>query len=125
MAQPLTRQPVERVRDRAGDEGVADLAQARRPGIDVDELDVDLLRQVRHAHQVVIVEVRLLDGAVFDRDALVQRATNEPFPYSFSYPHLFISPTFQQPVSKHASYRLWQTGCFPQDDLACEQVARC
>src|SRR5262245_53845884 len=45
--------------------------------------------------------------------------------YSFSYPHLFISPTVQQPVSIQASYRLWQTRCVPQDDLACEQVARC
>jgi hypothetical protein len=44
--------------------------------------------------------------------------------YRFSYPHLFISPTVQQPVSIQASYRLWQTGCFPQDDRACEQVAR-
>jgi hypothetical protein len=46
-------------------------------------------------------------------------------PYSFSYPHLLTSPTTQQPVSIQASYRLWQTGCFPQDDRACEQVARC
>jgi hypothetical protein len=45
--------------------------------------------------------------------------------YSFSYPHLFISPTFQQPVSMHASYRLWQTRCVPQCKRACEQVARC
>jgi len=37
---------------------------------------------------------------------------------------LFTSPTVQQPVSIQASYRLWQTGCFPQDDRACEQVAR-
>jgi hypothetical protein len=45
--------------------------------------------------------------------------------YSFSYPHLFISPTFQQPVSMQASYRLWQTRCVPQCERACEQVARC
>jgi len=45
--------------------------------------------------------------------------------YSFSYPHLFISPTVQQPVSMQASYRLWQTRCVPQCKRACEQVARC
>jgi hypothetical protein len=45
--------------------------------------------------------------------------------YSFSYPHLFISPTVQQPVSMQVSYRLWQTRCVPQCKRACEQVARC
>jgi hypothetical protein len=45
--------------------------------------------------------------------------------YSFSYPHLFISPTFQQPVSMQASYRFWQIRCVPQCKRACEQVARC
>jgi hypothetical protein len=28
------------------------------------------------------------------------------------------------PVSIQASYRLWQTGCFPQNDRACEQWRR-
>jgi len=37
----------------------------------------------------------------------------------------FISPTFQQPVSMQASYRLWQIRCVPQCKRACEQVARC
>jgi hypothetical protein len=45
--------------------------------------------------------------------------------YSFLYPHLFINPTFQQPVSMQASYRLWQTRCVPQFKRACEQVSRC
>jgi hypothetical protein len=45
--------------------------------------------------------------------------------YSFSYPHLFIKPTFQQPVSMQASYRLWQTRCVPQCKRAWEQVERC
>jgi hypothetical protein len=45
--------------------------------------------------------------------------------YSFSYPHLFISPTFQQPVSMQASYLVWHTRCVPQCERACEQVARC
>jgi len=45
--------------------------------------------------------------------------------YSFSYPHLFRSPTVQQPLSTQVSYRLWQTRCVPQCDRACEHVARC
>ena len=48
-----------------------------------------------------------------------------PFPYSIWYPHLFATPTVQQLVSIQTSYRLWQTGCSPQTDRACEQVARC
>src|SRR5262249_29354342 len=44
------------------------------PGVDLDEPDVELLRQVRHAHEVVVVEVRLLHGAIPDRDALMQHA---------------------------------------------------
>src|SRR6516164_2345931 len=45
-------------------------------------------------------------------------------PYCCWYPHLFTGPTVQQPVCKQASYRLWQTGCLPQCDRACEQVSR-
>src|SRR5262249_31991914 len=58
-------------------------------------------------------------------NAMMETMKESVPPYSFSYPHLFISPTVQQPVSMQASYRLWQTGCFPQSDRACEQVARC
>src|SRR5215813_12389510 len=46
-------------------------------------------------------------------------------PYCCWYPHLFTGPTVQQPVCIQVSYRLWQTGCVPQCDRACEQVARC
>src|SRR5262249_6651002 len=74
MAQPLAGQPVECVRDRARDERIADLAQPRRPGVDVNKPDMELLRKVRHAHHVVVVEVRLLHDAVADRDALMQHA---------------------------------------------------
>src|SRR6266436_3710438 len=74
MAQAFAGKPVERVRDRAGDEGVADLAQTGRSAVDVDEPDVELLRQVRHAHDAIVVEVRLLHGAVPDCDALMQYA---------------------------------------------------
>jgi hypothetical protein len=45
-------------------------------------------------------------------------------PYCCWYPHLFTGPTVQQPVCKQASYRLWQIGCVPQCDRACEQVSR-
>jgi len=45
-------------------------------------------------------------------------------PYCCWYPHLLTGPTAQQPVCKQASYRLWQTGCVPQCDRACEQVSR-
>src|SRR6516165_2902246 len=64
-------------------------------------------------------------GCLVGADPLNARRNLNRSPYSVSYPHLFTSPTVQQPVSIQASYRLWQTGCFPQSDRACEQVARC
>src|SRR5262245_62635522 len=34
VAQPLAGEAIKRVRDRPGDEGIADLAQPRRPGVE-------------------------------------------------------------------------------------------
>src|SRR6516162_2896114 len=70
MPQPLAGQPIEGIGDRASDERIADLAKAGGTCIHIDELHRHLFRQIRHAHQVVVVEVRLLDPAVLDGDAL-------------------------------------------------------
>src|SRR5262245_3833886 len=66
VSEALAGQAEERVGDRRADERIADLAKAGRPRIDVDELDLHLVRQVGHAHHIVVVEVGLFHGSILD-----------------------------------------------------------
>src|SRR5574341_2179927 len=74
VVQPLAAELVDRVRHRGRHPRPTDLAQSARRGVALDERHLHRLGQVRHAQQVIVVEVALLDHAVLYRDALVQHA---------------------------------------------------
>src|SRR6202040_4350959 len=61
MPQAFAGKPMDGVRYCAGNERIADLAEARGARIHIDELHLYLLREIRHAHHVIVVEIRLLD----------------------------------------------------------------
>src|SRR4051794_1147486 len=63
---------MERIGNRGHHARRAYFTEAGRPRVTLDELDVQFFWRIRHTQQVVIVEIRLLDRAILQRDALVQ-----------------------------------------------------